>query len=225
MFDDITQLDVDVVLDRAGVQIGGRAPPWSAAVYPVLEVGVLVGVQATRADPRASLLDHYVRVLAGARPMAYLMENVYGLAYRNQNGAVFERFQHSVREAGYSLSWRVLLAADYGVPQLRQRLVCVGIRSDVLDVPIDLWNFDCPSRRTAGRMRRGRAGTRRHRVDASMCGEAGPLRAIEATSPLIRVADDARGVQQAHVAKPASTQRSLWREVRRLGTVPGGCAV
>lgn len=145
MLDDITQLEVDDLLDRAGVEVGELAllhggPPCT----PFSKSGYWLEYKRLGADPRASLLDHYVRVLAGARPMAYLMENVYGLAYRNQNAAVFERFQRGVREAGYSLSWRVLLAADYGVPQLRQRLVCIGVRSDLLDCPIDDWEYRWP---------------------------------------------------------------------------------
>jgi DNA (cytosine-5)-methyltransferase 1 len=84
------------------------------------------------------LLDDYVRVLGEAKPAAFLMENVYGLAYRNQNAAVFDRFKEGVRRAGYTLDWKILLAADYGVPQLRQRLFCVGFRDD-LDEPDLEW--------------------------------------------------------------------------------------
>jgi DNA (cytosine-5)-methyltransferase 1 len=96
-------------------------------MHTVLKVG-LARIQAARADPKASLLDQYVRLLNGTRPKAFLMENVYGLAYRNQNRPVFTRFKKSVKRAGYSLESRILLVADYGVPQLRQRLFCVGIR-------------------------------------------------------------------------------------------------
>jgi DNA (cytosine-5)-methyltransferase 1 len=73
------------------------------------------------------------------------MENVFGLAYNNHNRPIFDRFKARVRAAGYALDWRILLAADYGVPQLRQRLFCVGIRADLLDVPADLWTFDWPA--------------------------------------------------------------------------------
>lgn len=72
------------------------------------------------------------------------MENVYGLAYRNQNRAVLERFIVGVRDAGYSFDSHVLLAADYGAPQLRQRLLCVGIRSDLLDCRPEDWRLRWP---------------------------------------------------------------------------------
>ena len=61
------------------------------------------------------------------------MENVYGLAYANHNRPVLDRFLARARAAGYAVDFKVLLAADYGVPQLRQRLFCIGIRKDILN--------------------------------------------------------------------------------------------
>jgi DNA (cytosine-5)-methyltransferase 1 len=72
------------------------------------------------------------------------MENVYGLAYRNQNRPVLNRFLAGVRAAGYAVDYQILLAADFGVPQLRQRMFCVGVRHDLLDIPPDFWRFNWP---------------------------------------------------------------------------------
>ena len=72
------------------------------------------------------------------------MENVFALAYRNHNRAVFERFLTRIREAGYAVDHEVLVAGDYGVPQLRQRVFCVGLRTDLLDVPQAVWRFPWP---------------------------------------------------------------------------------
>jgi DNA (cytosine-5)-methyltransferase 1 len=77
-------------------------------------------------DPRASLLDDDLRFLTVLRPKAYLMENVFGLAYRNQSAPFFHRLCDGIRAAGYSLCHQVLNAADYGVPQNRQRLFIIG---------------------------------------------------------------------------------------------------
>lgn len=79
-------------------------------------------------DPRASLLDDYLRFLRAIRPRAFLLENVFGLAYRNQSVPFFTTLCDGIREAGYSASYRVLNAADYGVPQNRQRLFLIGAR-------------------------------------------------------------------------------------------------
>src|SRR5215813_318617 len=77
-------------------------------------------------DPRASLLDDYLRFLEALRPAAFLIENVFGLAYRNQSAPFFQRLTSGARNLGYSVSFQVLNAADYGIPQNRQRLFIVG---------------------------------------------------------------------------------------------------
>ena len=73
------------------------------------------------------------------------MENVFALGYRNQNRPVLERFIAAMDTAGYSFDRETLIAADYGVPQLRQRLFCVGIRQDILDVPREFYRFPWPA--------------------------------------------------------------------------------
>jgi DNA (cytosine-5)-methyltransferase 1 len=79
-------------------------------------------------DSKAALLDDYLRFLGALRPKAFLMENVYGLAYRNQSATWFNRLRAGILELGYSMAWKVLNAADYGVPQNRQRLFIIGAR-------------------------------------------------------------------------------------------------
>ncbi len=111
---------------------------------PFSKSGYWLDYKRAGADPKASLLDDYVRILCDVKPKAFLMENVYGLAYRNQNRAVLERFLSGVRQAGYAVDLRILLAADFGVPQLRQRLFCVGIRNDLLDCRPDDWKHAWP---------------------------------------------------------------------------------
>jgi DNA (cytosine-5)-methyltransferase 1 len=78
-------------------------------------------------DPDASLLQAYTRVLAEARPRAFILENVYALTYRNKaSRPAFQRLLQEIDEADYHCRWAVLNAADYGVPQLRPRLFVVG---------------------------------------------------------------------------------------------------
>ncbi len=151
LLSDVTTLDVGELLDKANCDEGEvdllhGGPPCT----PFSKSGYWLEYKRLGADPKASLLDEYVRVLAGVRPKAFLMENVYGLAYRNQNRVVLSRFIEGVRNAGYSFDHRILLAADYGVPQLRQRLVCVGIRQDILDVPAGEWRLAWPDATHAG---------------------------------------------------------------------------
>lgn len=81
----------------------------------------------TGADPAASLLQAYTKVLAEARPRWFILENVYALTFNNRaSRPAFERLLKEIDDAGYACRWEVLNAADYGVPQLRPRLFIVG---------------------------------------------------------------------------------------------------
>lgn len=80
-------------------------------------------------DPAASLLQAYTRVLAEARPRYFLLENVYALTFDNKaSRPAFTRLLAEIEAAGYQCDWRVLNAADFGVPQSRPRLFIVGCR-------------------------------------------------------------------------------------------------
>ncbi len=126
---DITKLDPGHLMRDIGVGpgeidllVGG--PPCVA----FSKSGFHLEYKRAGLDPRANLLEDYVRFLGALRPKAYLMENVFGLAYRNQARAFFERLQAGITGHGYSCTYAVLNAADYGVPQNRQRLFVVGAR-------------------------------------------------------------------------------------------------
>jgi DNA (cytosine-5)-methyltransferase 1 len=151
VLDDVLTVSGHDLLEVAGVgqgeadlMVGG--PPCT----PFSKSGYWLAYKRAGEDPKASLLDEYVRLLAVVQPKAFLMENVYGLAYRNQNRVVLERFLSGVEEAGYRVDYRVLLAADFGVPQLRQRLCCVGLRKDLVSEPSAVWRFAWPAPTHAG---------------------------------------------------------------------------
>ncbi|MDX6591751.1 MAG: (cytosine-5)-methyltransferase 1 [Gaiellales bacterium] len=153
MLSDITKLSPGDLLAAAGAAPGEIAlvhggPPCT----PFSKSGYWLESKRAGADPNASLVDEFVRHVNGVLPRAFIMENVYGLAYRNQNRSVFKRFLDAVRSAGYVCQYRVLLAADYGVPQIRQRLFCVGVHRDVLRIAgdPDAWSFQWPEQTHAG---------------------------------------------------------------------------
>jgi DNA (cytosine-5)-methyltransferase 1 len=91
------------------------------------------GDAARLRDPRADTLDSYLRVLALAKPRAFLLENVPGLAFtKKSEGLNFLREQiHLINRregTSYSFSAAQLNAAEYGVPQLRERVFVIGSR-------------------------------------------------------------------------------------------------
>jgi DNA (cytosine-5)-methyltransferase 1 len=84
-------------------------------------------------DPRADTLAAYLRVLRDLRPRTFLLENVYGLAYKGKDEGlrhILDGIEQVNREAGtnYSVDWKMLNAAQFGVPQLRERVFLVGSR-------------------------------------------------------------------------------------------------
>ena len=107
--------------ERPDLLVGG--PPCT----PFSKSGFWLEWKRAGLDPDASLLQAYTRVLAEAKPRAFILENVYALTYNNKaSRPAFERLLREIDEAGYRCSWAVLNAADYGVPQLRPRLFVVG---------------------------------------------------------------------------------------------------
>lgn len=77
-------------------------------------------------DPVAKeTIGGYLRVLKEARPRAFILENVRGLAYGVHKQAL-EHILDTARCLGYKTNWQVVNAADYGVPQIRERCLVMG---------------------------------------------------------------------------------------------------
>ena len=76
-------------------------------------------------DKRAYLYHEYYRSLKELKPSIFLYENVRGLLSMN-NGKLFIELKNLFSSLGYKVSAQVLNAADYGVPQVRQRVIIVG---------------------------------------------------------------------------------------------------
>lgn len=79
-------------------------------------------------DPRNKLFLNYVDLVEDLKPSWIVFENVPGLLLYDQ-GRVALEIVAAFREIGFSLLPVILLAADYGVPQLRRRLFFIGNRT------------------------------------------------------------------------------------------------
>ncbi len=76
-------------------------------------------------DERAHLFEEYCRILTILKPKMFLFENVTGILSMN-NGKLFENVQTCFQDIGYELKYKVLNAADFGVPEIRERVILVG---------------------------------------------------------------------------------------------------
>lgn len=86
-----------------------------------------------RDDPRNSLMLDMARLVETAKPTAVVMENVPGI--RTVGAELLRDFVRRLRRAGYYVMSGVVQMADFGVPQLRRRLVLTAGRGFVVPLP------------------------------------------------------------------------------------------
>jgi DNA (cytosine-5)-methyltransferase 1 len=135
----------------ADVLIGG--PP----CQPFSKSGFWARGEALRlADPRASTLGAFLRVLRDTKPKVFLLENVPGIAFNAKNeGLLFLRNEiekiNAETKCEYSFHSMLLKAVEFGVPQDRQRVFVVGHRDG------RTFKFPAPTHRAPGMRRAYRA--------------------------------------------------------------------
>lgn len=91
-----------------------------------------IGKKQSLLDERGLLLFQMVRYAKVIQPRAIMIEQVKGLLtakdLSGKRGGVFEQFINELEELDYVPKWRVMLSADYGVPQLRERVFIVATK-------------------------------------------------------------------------------------------------
>ncbi len=85
-------------------------------------------------DPRNALYKEFVRVVNDTKPAMIFGENVPGLV-SIAKGEIIKQICEDFCNCGYSITWDILNAADYGVPQNRRRVIFIGKRVDALSFP------------------------------------------------------------------------------------------
>jgi DNA (cytosine-5)-methyltransferase 1 len=110
----IVKIDPKDVPDCDGMIGGPPCQSWS-------EAGALRGIE----DHRGQLFFDYIRIIKEKRPKFFLAENVSGILSPRHRPA-FVKILESFAELGYNVSYSLLNANDYGVPQDRLRVIIVG---------------------------------------------------------------------------------------------------
>jgi DNA (cytosine-5)-methyltransferase 1 len=90
----------------------------------------IVGKRAGFEDPRGELYLEIIRLLNDKKPMCFIAENVKGLTNINK-GKLFQKILKDCDSAGYDVDFRILNAANYGIPQKRQRVFVIGFRKEL----------------------------------------------------------------------------------------------
>lgn len=81
-------------------------------------------------DPRNKLYLAVIEMVRQYQPRGFIIENVPGMATM-YNGQVKDEILRRFRAMGYNVDCDILCAADYGVPQIRKRLIFMGVRKDI----------------------------------------------------------------------------------------------
>lgn len=81
-------------------------------------------------DERNFLYIHFIRCLMQVQPEIFVAENVKGMMTLG-GGEVFRQIVEDFASAGYRVQARLLNSRDYGVPQIRERVILVGVRNDL----------------------------------------------------------------------------------------------
>ena len=145
---DINEVSTSEILQAAGLDrhdvtlvIGG--PPCQAFST--------AGKQRGFADFRGNVMLQYLRVVSEIQPEYFIMENVRGLqsaklnyvpaeyagysAIKDVKGSAFYFITSELRKLGYSISYALLNAANYGVPEKRERIVVIGHKGRRVPMP------------------------------------------------------------------------------------------
>lgn len=88
----------------------------------------IVGEQRGFDDTRGTLFREFARIVKECRPKVFIFENVQGL-FKHDHGRTWEVIRHTFEDyCGYDIHYQLLNARDYGIPQTRERLYCIGFR-------------------------------------------------------------------------------------------------
>lgn len=116
-FGDVRDFDASRYKGQVDLLVGG-APCQAFSM-----VGKRLGFE----DARGTLFYEFARVIKETEPKVFLFENVKGLL-SHDGGRTWQVIHDIFEELGYDVHFRVLNSRDYGIPQNRERLFCLGFR-------------------------------------------------------------------------------------------------
>ena len=119
-YDDVLKLNATKYINENIDIIVGGSPCQSFS---------FVGKQKGLEDDRGNLIFEFIRVIKECNPKMFIFENVKGLT-THESGKTFDYVLSKFNELDYNISYSILKATEYGIPQSRQRLFLVGINKN-----------------------------------------------------------------------------------------------
>lgn len=114
---DITKISSDEIPDDIDIILGG---------FPCQGFSI-ANIKRNMGDERNFLYKELMRLVKDKQPKFFVGENVKGLLSM-QKGAVIQMIINDFKSLGYEVSYKLLKASDYGVPQHRERVIIIGNR-------------------------------------------------------------------------------------------------
>jgi len=125
----ITKITSNEIPDCDGIIGGPPCQSWS-------EAGAHRGIN----DKRGQLFFDFIRIIRDKQPKFFLAENVSGML-QPRNQQALEGIKNLFTDCGYTLSFQLLNASKFGIPQDRKRVFFIGIRNDLnfkFEFPLEL---------------------------------------------------------------------------------------
>lgn len=116
---DVSDIDFHT-LPEVDVLIGGFPCQSFSTVNPTKDTN----------DDRANLYKQIVRFLKEKKPKFFICENVKGLITL-QKGAIINKIVTEFESVGYTVSYKLMKAVEFGIPQRRERVFIIGVRDDL----------------------------------------------------------------------------------------------
>ena len=132
---DIEKIRTNNMPDNPDVVIGG----FPCQGFSIANLGRSVD------DSRNKLYKQMLRVIRAKKPKYFVAENVEGILTLGK-GAVIQKILKDFKSIGYKVDYKLLNAADYGVPQARKRVFIIGNRLG-LDNPYPTQTHQTPSKK------------------------------------------------------------------------------
>lgn len=128
---DITKVSSQDILEATGLKKGeldvlDGSPPCQ---------GFSTAGKRNVTDDRNDLFKHFSRLVEGLQPKVFVMENVSGMVKGKMKGRFIEILKN-LKSLNYNVKVKLLNAANYSVPQSRQRLFFIGVRQDLNKEPV-----------------------------------------------------------------------------------------
>jgi len=140
ILDDVVNLEPPKIKDLDVLAAGFPCQPFSNA-------GKRLGTK----DHRGSLYLESLRFIAALKPKFALLENVRGiLSIKEDDDFILPKIAYDLNRLGYEISFDLVNASSYGVPQNRLRVIIVAVRNDISSSPFEFPEFSSENKLSIG---------------------------------------------------------------------------